>query len=495
MKRIICICIFLWLLAPAKSDAQLKSDSLLALTLQQAIGLAQEHSPDILYYRHYFRSSYWNYCYYKANYRPSLSLNTTPTFNHWINAITQPDGTAKYIQQNQLETVVRFNLGQNIAFTGGYLYLQTRLQRLDVLGNNSSYSYNSTPLLIGYTQSLSGYNSLKWDKKIEPQRFEKAKRDYVQRLEYVARTTTSKFFNLANAQTNLEIARINFANADTLYVFAKGRYELGTMTENDMLQLEISKLNSESSLLRAELNLDDAIENLRSYLGITDAVSIEVIIDDDIPVKIIPVSKALEFALTNSPNMLDMEIRKMESDRNVASAKASVGINADLNMQFGLSQTGNELNTVYKEPLNQQYVAVGISVPILDWGRGKGRVQLAKSNRDMIYSQVEQERKDFEMSIVNMVKQFNLYPNQIIVASKTDRMAERRNEVARRLYILGKSTILELNASITDKDDAKRGYISALQSYWSSYYELRSLTLYDFEKDIPLTEDYDFLMK
>ncbi|GHT11585.1 membrane protein [Bacteroidia bacterium] len=476
------------------AQAQQPADSVLAFTLKQTIDIARKQSPDVLYARHNFRSSYWNYCYYKANYLPLLTFNSTPNFNHSINAITLPDGTAQYIQQNQLQTDASLAITQNIALTGGSLFLQTRLQRLDEL-NNNLYSYKSTPVIIGYQQSLLGYNHLKWDKKIEPVRFEAAKKSYVETLELVSANATRKFFNLAKAQTNLEIAQTNYANADTLYVFAQGRYDIGTITENEMLQLEINKLNEESNRLNAQLEVDDCMQDLRSYLGITDSSPIVVIIDNEVPTGSIHLPEALEYALQNSPDILNMQRMKLESESNVASAKANAGLKADLYMQFGLAQTGKEIEAAYKDPLNQQYVEVGIRLPILDWGRGKGQVQVAKSRRDMVYSQVDQDMNNFEMNIAKLVKQFNLQSNQLTVAVKADYTAERRNEVARKLYLLGKSTILDLNASIAEKDTAKRNYINTLYNYWSLYYTLRSITLFDFEKDIPITEDYKMLIQ
>ncbi|MFT5384094.1 MAG: hypothetical protein ACI81W_001494, partial [Saprospiraceae bacterium] len=37
-----------------------------------------------------------------------------------------------------------------------------------------------------------------------------------------------------------------------------------------------------------------------------------------------------------------------------------------------------------------------------------------------------------------------------------------------------------------DQDSGRRSYYSALRAFWTAYYELRRLTLYDFEKDQPL---------
>jgi outer membrane protein TolC len=493
MKKIFTILLFQLVFFPLVC-AQEKQDTVLTITLQQAIDIARQQSPDVLYARHSFRSSYWNYCYYKANYLPSLTFNSTPNFNHSINAITLPDGTAQYIQQNQLKADATLAISQNIALTGGSIFLQSSLQRLDELTENT-YSYKSTPVIVGYQQSLFGYNQLKWDKKIEPIRFEAAKKTYVETMELVSAKATNKFFSLAKAQTNLEISRTNFANADTLYVFAQGRYNIGTITENEMLQLEINKLNEESNQLNAQLDVDDCMEDLRSYLGIKDALPIVVSIDNHIPLKDIYLQEALQYALQNSPDILDLQRQKLESESSVANAKASTGLKADLYMQLGLAQTGKDIEAAYKDPLNQQYMEIGFRLPVLDWGRGKGQVQLAKSRRDMVFAQADQERNNFEMNIIKLVKQFNLQSNQLHVAVKADFTAFRRNEVARKLYLLGKSTILDLNASITEKDTAKRNYINTLNNYWSLYYTLRSITLYDFEKNIPITEDYNVLIK
>ncbi|GHU61187.1 membrane protein [Bacteroidia bacterium] len=493
MKKVLFVILFGFCTHPFVS-AQESGDSVLVFNLKQVIDLARRQSPDVLYARHSFRSSYWNYCYYKANYLPSLNFSSTPNFNRTISAITLPDGTAQYIQQNQFQSNASLYISQNIALTGGNLSIQTNLNRLDEL-NNHYYSYKSTPVNVTYQQSLLGHNYLKWDKKIEPIKFEAAKKTYVEELELVAAKAVNRFFSLAMAQTNLEIAQTNYANADTLFVFAQGRYDIGTITENDMLQLEINKLNEEGNRFSAELALDESMESLRSFLGIKESLPIKVVADNDVPLESVQLGDAMQYALLNSPDILNMQRQKLESESNVANAKASTGLKADLYMQFGLAQTGADLETAYRDPSNQQYVQVGISLPILDWGRGKGQVQMAKSRRDLVYAQTEQQQNDFEMNIIKLVKQFNLQASRLNVAVKADYTAERRNEVARKLYLLGKSTILDLNASITEKDVSKRNYMNTLANYWALYYTLRSITLFDFEKEIPITEDYKLLIK
>ncbi|MDR0544595.1 MAG: TolC family protein [Odoribacteraceae bacterium] len=459
----------------------------ISLTPLQAVEMAREQSPDALYARHAFRSAHWNHVYYKASRLPSLSIASTPRFNHAINPVTLPDGTARYISQNQLTTDISLSLDQNIPFTGGTLSLQTGIQRMDMFGEGE-YSYKTAPLVVVYAQSLAGYNRFKWDKRVEPLRFEEARRDLAEALELASERAVSLFFNLARAQANLDIARVNHANADTLHAFARGRYEIGAITENEILQLEINMLTEESNRLSAALNVDDCMEALRAFLGIDDPRPILAVIDDNIPLDFAPAEEALARARENSAEIPYMKRQEIESESSVASARANAGTRADLYIQFGLAKTGKDLEEAYRHPLGQQYMEIGVRLPLLDWGRGRGQVEVARSNRDMVRERVARDRSTFEMNVIKTVKQFNLQANQLRVAAKANETAARRGEVARKLYLLGKSTILDLNASITEKDAARRNFLSTLATYWSLYYALRSLTLFDFEQGTPLAK-------
>ena len=460
------------------------------LSLDETVKLAKLQSPDAQTARHSFRSAYWNYKYYKANYLPALSLTSDPNLNRAINKVTLGDGTVKFVEQNMLSTDLTLNLTQNIPWTGGSLFVETAAQRMDIFSDHTT-AWQTSPINIGYRQSLFGYNSLKWDRRIEPVRYREAKKSYVETLELVATRATQKFFNLATAQSNYETATTNYANADTLYQYAQGRYNIGTITENEMLQLELNKLTEETNCMNARIEVENCMQELRSYLGIQEDLLIKVRIDNRVPDLHIDLDAALMLANENSPEIQNMLRRKVESESAVSRAKANAGLKADIYLRFGLTQTADKLKDAYRNPLDQQYVSLGITLPILDWGRGRGQVRVARSNRDLVYTQVEQDKMDFDLNVRKLVKQFNLQAQRVNIAARTDHTAQRRAEVARKLYLLGKSSVLDLNASITEKDTARRSYITALYNYWSLYYALRSITLYDFEKERPLAEDLE----
>ena len=467
----------------------LAQEETMSLTLSQAIRIAQANSPEAESARNTYRSAYWSYRSYKANYLPSATLTSSPYFNRSISKVTQNDGTDLFIKQNKLGVDMNLKINQNVWFTGGSFFINTKVNRMDELENKTT-AYNTQPIVIGYQQAIFGYNSLKWDRRMEPVQFRQARKAYNEALELIASQTCNYFFSLASAQTNLDIAHSNHASADTLYRYAEGRYNIGTITENEMLQLEINKLSEETNLINARFDLEERMQKFRSFLGIKEEITLKVITEDEVPRFQVPLDQALKMAFENNPDIEGFELRRLQSQSNLASAKANAGLKADLYVQFGLSQTGETFSESYRDPMNQQSVSVGLSIPILDWGRSKGRIRMARSNLALTNIQVEQGLKDFELNVVRMVRQFNLQAQNMEIAAKKARTADRRFEVAKRLYLLGKSTVLDLNSAITEKDSSLRSYVSSLQTYWSLYYGLRSMTGYDFERNQKIEENF-----
>ena len=456
----------------------------LTLTLSEVIRMAQEQSPSAVSARLSREQAELDYKYYKANYLPSVTLSSNPNYSRSINKITQPDGTYKYLEQNSLSADLSLSLQQNVPLTGGTLSLTSSLDRMDMFyeGREKQTSYSTNPAYITYSQNLFGINSLKWDRRIEPIAYRQACKAYNETMELIASNACSYFFSLASAQVNAEIAEFNYANADTLYRYAQGRYGIGTITENEMLQLEIRKLDAETGRINAKFSVEDQMQSLRSFLALQDNIDIRVVIEDSINHFIVPADEALAMAYQHNPDPEYFKQARLQNDRNVAHAKANAGLRASIYLRFGLTQTGPDIESAYRDPINSQAASISLSLPILDWGRGRGQVKMARASRELSNMQIDQSERNFEENVYRLVRQFNQQAAQMNILAKTDITAERRFEVARHLYLTGKSTILDLNSATSEKDSARRNRISALRNYWSLYYTLRSLTGYDFEK-------------
>ncbi len=484
------------LIAFITSSFQAYSQEYLELTIGDVIIISQEQSPAAIAARHRFRNDYWRYRTHRASFLPNFTMNATlPDLNRSIERLTLQDGSDAFIERKLINSLTNVELSQNIGFTGGNIFMSSELQRIDILGGNAQTSYLSNPVNIGFRQPINGYNSYKWEKMIEPVRYDESKRNYLNAMETVSIRAINNFFELALAQKNVEISGLNYSNADTLFRIAQGRYNLGTIAENELLQMELTFLNADAALNEAEIDLRMKKYQLNSFLGFSQETDIKLIIPHEIPDMEVDPVMALAQAKKNNPDILSMQRQLLEAERDVARSKSEKGLNASLYASFGLSQRAGDLRGAYIDPQDQERVRVGIQIPIADWGLGKGKYRMAQSAQEVIKTNVKQADIDFQQEVMLKVMQFNLQDNQLRIASKADTIAAIRYEVSKQRFLIGRISVLDLNVAQSEKDIAARGYLNALRNYWTYFFNIRALTLYDWINGKPLSEEFDELIR
>jgi len=469
------------------SAGMLRAQDTLVLTLEECVRLAREVSVDALIAENQYNNAFWNFRSWQAARRPVLTLDgTLPRFDRTILAITQPDGSDLFIQRNQVSSSLNLSLSQEIGFTGGRIFAGSGLQRIDLLGDSTQSSYLSSPFFVGWQQPIFRYNDWQWRRQIEPLKLDQADRQLLENFEDVSIRAVSLFFQLHLAQINRGIAATNLANNDTIYKISRGRYNLGKIAENDLLQVELSVLNAQVALAQAENDIANTEARLKRFLRLDDRVALRLEIPSDLPALTIDPATALEHARTYRSDIVGFQRQQLEAEQQVAVAKGNNGFSADLFAQYGLNNTAIAISDAYQDPQNFQNVGLTFSMPIVDWGRARSEREIAFANRDLVQSQIELNTINFEQEVILRVQQFNLQSNQVRIAAKADTVSHKRFDVAKARYLIGKTDITDLNIANAEQDQARRAYIAALLSYWNDYYTLRKLTLYDYEAGRPI---------
>ena len=470
----------------------------LRYTLHEVISIAQEQSPDAQMAKHRYRRDYWSYRKFRANYLPELRLDATiPNLNiSFEEQYNVNDSTTNFVPQSITNYFVGLSMNQKIGITGTDVFLSTSLRRLDndISGKYTS-QYLTNMVTIGIVQPIFKYNPYRYDRKIQPMMFEEARRTYVETNEEVAITAVNHFFSLLMAQIEVEIAFKNQSNYDTLYKIAVGRYNLGKIAENELLQLELNLLNAQASVEDAELNYQNKLFVFNSYLRLKEGTPVTLIPPVVTAHFTVPAQDAIDYAKENSSDGIEFSRRILEAEGLLYQAKREGRFDAEIRASFGLTQTAAELPDAYKNPYNEEMLNIGMTVPILDWGRARGNIKMAESNLDLVETAIEQEKIDFEQNIFLKVMEFNMQKKQLRIAAKSDTVAQKRFDVTQKRYMIGKvNDVLELDKAQLDNDNAKMGYYRALMTYWKSYYELRKLTLFDFRRNMPISVNFDGLM-
>lgn len=460
------------------------------LTLEDAIVIAQSNSPISQAVRSNRRSALYRYKAFRAGLLPNFSLTgDAPGYINSINPITQPDGTVRFISQEQSTLSSSLEVSQAVPFTGGRFELSSGVNRVFFYDGNSnewSYLWQSTPLVLSYIQPIFQFNQLAWDVKMEPIRNELSRLRFTESMEEVALNATRSYFDAYLAKINMENARFNVGVNDTIYQISKGRFNVGKIAENDLLQSELALLNAKTNFENAKLSFEKAVLDLKIQLGLPLQRVIHIEAPENLGIMQIDVDQALNFARNNSSFLTDIKLREMDAQRSVQQAEQNAGLNANLTARYGLNQTSEDFDQLYSNLQNRSFLTVGFQIPLLNWGQNDARIQAAREFSKEVSNRVSVEREQYGVDVEFRVRQFLLQQNQLSIAQKSDTIAQRRYEVTRARYLIGKVDITNLLIAQNEKDNARSGLIRSQREYWLAWYELRKSTLYDFIRNEPI---------
>ncbi|ATP57055.1 hypothetical protein CPT03_11485 [Pedobacter ginsengisoli] len=462
---------------PGKSQGV--SDTL-KLNLTEVIGIAKMHSTAAVQASTIRENQYWQYRTFKSNYNPQLTLDgTLPQFSKTNIPVIQPDGTVEFKPVINDNSQLNLGLTQNISLTGGQVFLGSNVLRFSDFDRKQT-RYNGNPLIIGLNQPLFAFNSLSWDQKIEPLRYEESQKKYKEDMEVVGRDASELFFGLLIAQINKDIATKNLSNNETIYKIGEGKAALGKLSKDELLRLKLGVLNARKAVAQANVDAETADLQLKSFIGFSATNQIQLILPENLLTFDVDAKVAISQAKENRQKAIEFKRALLEADREVAKAKGDNGLKVNLFGTFGLTNVADQLPGIYSNAKDQQEIRLGFQIPILDWGRAASRIKTAQSNRKLVTATIKQAQINFEQEILTTLRQFSMIKEQMQTNAEADVTANARYEIAKKRYFLNDLSITDLNIALQEKDQARRDYIYSLKSFWNAYFNLRLLTLFDF---------------
>ena len=467
------------------------------LNMQQVVQLAQENSIAAMSNRNTFVAQYWSYRSYKAELRPSLNLSANlANFNRSLVALQDYNtGTISYRANYNLSNDATLYVSQSVPWTGGTLSLSTSLSRLDQYSPSRLTTYYAQPIYLSYAQSLWGFNRFKWDRKTEPKEYEAAKRQYMENMEQVNQNAVGYFWSYVSAKESFERASKSFDDSKRLFEAGQTRFAMGTITRDDLMQIEVTMLNDSLQLTSSRVSLRSALNRLCSYIGYKEDTELNLIIDYDVPDITLDYNDVLERALENSSFNLNQEISYINTERSVAQAKANRGMTASVNARFGMSGSADRFNDTFVQLKDQEVVGVSLNIPILDWGLARGRLRMAEANALTTRNSLEQSMIDYRQNLFTQVMQFNDQHSRCEISKRAAQLAEDSYQLALKSFGNGSMDMTKLDQIKQKRDSALSSYLSNVASFWSSYFGIRKATLFDYITGTDISAEFDKLVE
>ena len=262
-----------------------------------------------------------------------------PSYNKSISPVIQPDGSTLFVPRGEMEGSANLTLSQPIPALGARLFASSALNRIEPLSDAGVRYWQSSPLLVGVEVDLFRPRTLVWDKLEQSLTLEAAERRFLEEREDIATRATNAYFNLYAAQLSVANALANAGVNDSLYLISQGRYEVGKIAENDLLQSELAVLRARAAVDAARLEEAQALAALRLELNLPEDAPLEIAPPPPALGIVVDPEHAVREALANRSEIQELELQRVQAERRVTTARLQNGFTARLTAGFGYNQT------------------------------------------------------------------------------------------------------------------------------------------------------------
>ena len=475
----------------------LTSQGQIPLTIDKAMEIAQENSPSL-------RRSYMNLERYKQNLlaqkaslKSRFSLNLNPVdYNknrRFDNRLSQ------WYTNETFNTSGTFQVDQPILWTDGTISLINRFGWQDnssiIEGDKTSNRAFSNDLYLQLTQPIFTYNKRKMELKQIEYDYENANISYALQQLNTEKSITDQFYSVYMAQSQLAITREELTNAQQSYEIIKNKVEADLAARDELFQAEVNLASARSSLEEQQVSLENSKDQLKQTLGMDLNEDIMVFAEVQIKPVEVNLEKAIQHGLESRLELRQREIESKELAFDMIKTKALNEFKGDIALSFGLIGDNRHLEKIYNNPTQNPRVAISFSVPIFDWGEKKARVKAQEVAQKINRLEFHEDKVNIELNIRQTWRSLENLLSQIKIAKQNVANAQRTYDLNLTRYREGDITGMDMNQFQTQLSNKKIAYTQALINYKIELLNLKILSLYDFEHDVPIVPMEDLVTK
>lgn len=402
---------------------------------------------------------------------PKVKLDLTlPDLVHSISPVTLNDGSEKFINRFYMLSSASMSLSQFLPFTGGTVYINSGLTRLDNYSPQRTKSVNWNLFSMSYSQSVFGFNSYRWDKQIIEK--ENAMFDVtdIQNLETFNLRIVELFFDLYSIQKEIELNKMMVERAEKFLEQIQALYENGRASEISVQSAEIDLANLRNTTacmqeariqaqLRGLLNLD---QNIIAFFDTLSFENIKLNYDLDMVV-----SRALQYS-----SGFERELEALREQRDLQELRSSRFPVASLSVGGGV----NSLSAL-----------ISISVPILSWKENKLKTNVAEESAKIRNVEYRQRYNELEISYRYELSNLEYVLSSLINDKHTLALLYTKYNQVLANYEHGRVDCLDLADTRNQIIQLEIKRINKMKLFYMTVYNFRRYALYDIINNEDLT--------
>jgi len=448
------------------------------LTLDEAIRLAQDSAIAAFQSRQEYQSRQASYETFEALRKPQLTLKVVPNYTR---IVSDPGRDYVYLRNFDIfSTSAQLRLSQKVLPFGGEAFVGTQAVWSEFFRESASgypRQFVASPLLLGYSHTLLGYNPFRWEKQVEDQRLKAARQQHEYDLRCIAEEAAVRYVRLLCRQLTTLLRQEELNLNDTVMAIAREKATIAIVTQQELHTMELQLQNSANLLASARKEEQKARTELASLLRMKQ-------LPNDTALLVIPempspapytAEQVATLAKNNSPAFQHQLAELTEARHQEEKARKERGVNVGLDINLGLQQVNSTFGSAYK---NQQVYALGsvqLTIPLMDHGAAKKRHAAAVAWGERQESALQEtERLLVEDAIVTLQK-LNDSRKVLESTEQTIKMAESHFYETIENYANGLCDVNTLSLGQSRWVTAYSNYINALEEFWTTHYHLQTL--------------------
>ena len=449
-----------------------------SLTLDKVIHLAKDSAITAFQSRQEYQSRQASYEVFEALRKPQLSVKVVPNYTRIISDLTRD---YVYLRNYDIfSTSAQVRLNQKVLPFGGEAYVGTQAIWSEYFRESASgypRQFVASPLLVGYSNNLLGYNPFRWEKQVEDQRLQAARQQHEYDLRRIAEEAAVRYFRLLCRQRLVMVRQEELSLNDTVLAIAREKATIAIVTQQELHAMELQLQNSINLLAAARKEEQKARTELASLLRMrqipNDTALME--IPDMPPLTPYTADEVAMLAKNNSPAYQQQLAELTEARHQEEKAHKERGVNVGMDINLGLQQVNSTLGSAYK---NQQLYALGsvqFNIPIMDHGAARKRHAAATAWVERQESALQEtERQLVEDAIVTLQK-LNDSRKMLERTGETIKLAESHFYETVESYTNGLCDINTFSLGQNRWVTAYTNYLDALEEFWTAHYHLKTL--------------------
>lgn len=458
------------------------------MTIEQALDIAEENNPDLRAAKLNLERYQYNLVAQQASLKSRFSLDLNPV--NYSRSRRFDNRLSQWYTNETLSTSGTFMVSQPILLTDGEISLINTFGWQDnestVEGMDNQNRAFSNDLYLRLNQPIFTYNRRKMELQQIEFDYENAGIRYALQRLNTERSITNQFYAVYMAQNNLTISREELVNTEQSFAIIQNKVEADLSAREELYQAELNLANAQSAVEERIVSLENAKDQLKQTLGMPLDAELEVTLEIEVSEVAVDLVQAVQSGLNSRMELRQREIDIKLAELQMIQTKSLNEFKGDISLSVGIIGDHERFSNMYDNPTQNPRVSVSFTVPIFDWGEKKARVKAQRVAQTLAKLEQENLQVDIELNVRQTWRRLENLRTQIDIAEKSVRNAQLTYDLNLTRYREGDLTGMEISQFQMQLSNRKIAYAQALINYKIELLNLKILTLYDFEKDLPI---------